>query len=166
MNSKIRISEKYSQRILFFILLLIMSTFLPPDAYSSWPNMRGRDEARQEELRGRISEIRRERPRIFLTNTEIEAVRTKIEENSSVNEVYQWLKQFSYGGQYFHNLWAAPKKLQGLVVAYRLEGKPQSIFKKCIQAMDFLCDAQPDSWTYPRAVRGLSMAYDWLYEDL
>ncbi len=166
MKTENRHSEAFWSKLNWVYIFLLLFIVLPVQVMGSWPNLRDRDVARQQELRRRISEIRRERPRIFMTSDEIEAVKVRLAENSSSGEVYQWLRQWAYGGQYYHNLWVAPKKLQGLVVVYRLEGKPQKILNECIRCMDFLCSAKPDSWTYPRAVRGLSMAYDWLYDDL
>ncbi|MFQ6040656.1 MAG: heparinase II/III family protein [Candidatus Poribacteria bacterium] len=150
-------------KLLLFALLWSLSL---PSAWAAWPNLRGRNEARQRELRQRLREIRLERPRIFLTNEEIEAVRSRIDQNSSIRECYQWLKDWAYSGQFYRNLWATPKQLQGAVVAYRLEGKPPQLLANCVRIMDYLCEAEPNSWTYPRVVRGLSMAYDWLYDDL
>ena len=69
------------------ILLLFTLTLcflVLPRAWSAWPQLRGRDEARQQELRKRLGEIRLERPRIFLTNTEIDTVRNRIENIPSV----------------------------------------------------------------------------------
>jgi len=101
-----------------------------------------------------------------MTNEEIEAVWNRIKGNPSVRECYQWLKDWAYSGHFYRNLWATPKQLQGAVVAYRLEGRPAGLLANCLRIMDYLCEAKPDSWTYPRVVRGLSMAYDWLYVDL
>ncbi len=166
MKTESRHSDACPPRFSIALIYLMLCIVLPLQVAGSWPNLRDRDVKRQQELRRRISEIRRERPRIFMTADEIDSVKTHIEESQSIGEVYQWLRQWAYGGQYFHNLWVAPKKLQGLVVVYRLEDKPRKILNECIRCMDFLCNAKPDSWTYPRAVRGLSMAYDWLYDDL
>ena len=151
---------------LLLLCILIFCTLTYSRAWGAWPQLRGRDEARQQELRQRLDEIRLERPRIFLTNAEIEAVQNRIEKNPYVRECYQWLKDWAYSGQFYHNLWATPKQLQGAVVAYRLEGRPPELLENCIRTMDYLCEAEPNSWTFPRVVRGLSMAYDWLYDDL
>lgn len=151
------------------IVLLFTLTFCflaLPRAWAVWPKLRGRDEARQQELRKRMGEIRLERPRIFLTNAEIEAVQNRIEKIPAVHECYQWLRDWAYSGQFYQNLWATPKQLQGAVVAYRLEERPPELLENCLRIMDYLCKAEPNSWTYPRVVRGLSMAYDWLYDDL
>ena len=151
---------------LFLPCILTLWAIVLPRAWSEWPRLRTRDEARQRELRQRLGEIRLERPRIFLSNEEIESVQHRINENSAVREPYQWLKDWAYSGHFYRNLWATPKQLQGAVVAYRLEGKPTELLANCVRIMDYLCEAKPDSWTYPRVVRGLSMAYDWLYDDL
>ncbi len=150
----------------FLLCTFTLSVLTLSHAWAAWPQLRGRNEARQQELRQRFVEIRLERPRIFLTNAEIEAVRDRIDRIPEIHEAYQWLKDWAYSGQFYRNLWATPKQLQGAVVAYRLEGRPPELLANCVRIMDYLSEAEPDSWTYPRVVRGLSMAYDWLYEDL
>ncbi|MFQ6096151.1 MAG: heparinase II/III family protein [Armatimonadota bacterium] len=133
---------------------------------ADWPALRYRDPARQQVLRAKLDLIRLERPRILLNADQIDRARARIARVPEVAECYGWLRQWAYSDQFYRNLWVTPKQLQAAVVAYRLEQRPPKILAHCIAMMDYMCEAQPDSWTYPRVVRGLSMAYDWLYEGL
>ena len=135
-------------------------------AFGAWPDLRHRDAVRQEALREKLKLIRLERPRILLNAAQIDEVRARLGREPEADECYGWLKKWAYSDQFYQNLWATPKQLQGAVVCYRLDDRPPKVLAHCLAMMEYLCEAKPDSWTYPRVVRGLSMAYDWLYDDL
>ena len=148
--------------LLIACLALVAST----SAHCDWPKLRHRDTSRQEALREKLALIRLQRPRMFATESDLEATRAAIATNEEIAECYGWLKEWSYSDHFYRNLWCTPKQLQAAAFCYRIENRPPQILRHCTRMMDYLCDAKPNSWTYPRIVRGMSMAYDWLHDDL
>ena len=139
---------------------------LCPNAVCEWPRLRHRDPDRQRELRAKIDLVRRERPRIFATPDQLAEARERMARDPGVRECFGWLRDWAYSDPFYRNLWATPKQLQAAAFCYRFEDRPAEVLEHCLAIVDHLCEAQPNSWTYPRVVRGLSMAYDWLYDDL
>ena len=151
-----------TRTLLVTFLLALMTTV----ALCDWPRLRHRDPARQQVLREKLSLIRLDRPRMFATPTQVRQARDRIANTPEIAECYAWMRDWAYSDHFYRNLWVTPKQLQAAAFCYRIENRPPEILKHCLAIMDYLCEAKPDSWTYPRIVRGLSMAYDWLHEDL
>ncbi len=135
-------------------------------ARADWPDLRGRDPAAQRALEPELAKIRREHPRIFCTRQEIEELKQRVRTEAALEDVWQWIHEWSKGSHYFTNLWAAPSQLQACVIAYQVADRDPDILKHAVAIADFLCGAQGDGWTWPRIAKALAMAYDWLYDDL
>ena len=135
-------------------------------ALPDWPQLRHRNPQRQQELGEKLSSIRLERPRMFVGAEDFDRVRRRIADIPPVGECYGRLSQWAHSDHFYRNLWVTPKQLQAACFCYRVENTAPELLQHCLAIMDYLCEAKPDSWTYPRVVRGLSMAYDWLHEDL
>jgi len=135
-------------------------------ARADWPDLRGRDPAAQQALVPELRKIRREHPRIFYAPDDIEQLKQRIGTEAALQDVWQWIHEWSKGSHYFENLWATPSQLQACAIAYRVADRDPEILKHAVAIADFLSEAQGDSWTWPRIAKGLAMAYDWLYDDL
>jgi hypothetical protein len=135
-------------------------------ATADWPDLRGRDVARQQALAPKLALIRREHPRIYCTEPEIEAIKQRCATDPVTREVWSWVEPWARGDHYYRNLWATPTQLQGCVIAYRLTDRDPAILKHALAIADYLAQAQGDGWTWPRISKALAMAYDWLYDDL
>lgn len=136
------------------------------EARAEWPNLRGRDPERQAELAERVAGLRDERPRLFSSEAELQAVRARIDQSDELQEVYGWLLEWARSDHYYENLWATPNQLIAASVAYRLENRDPAIGRHAAEIADFLIEAEGDSWTWPRIAKGLAVYYDWVYDDL
>ena len=135
-------------------------------AGADWPELRGRDAQRQQAPAPKLELIRKEHPRIFCTEQDIEAIRQRCATDPVTGEVWGWIEPWAKGDQYYRNLWATPTQLQGCLIAYRVGGRDPAVLKHAVAIADFLAQAQGDGWTWPRISKALAMAYDWLYDDL
>ncbi|MGQ9731567.1 MAG: heparinase II/III domain-containing protein [Candidatus Zipacnadales bacterium] len=135
-------------------------------ARADWPDLRGRDTARQQKLVAVLDRIRREHPRIFCTEADIKAIQQRVQSVPEVREVWEWEYAWARSDHYYRNLWATPTQLQACVIVYRVANRDPRVLNHAVAIADFLSEAQGDGWTWPRIAKALAMAYDWLYEDL
>ena len=136
-------------------------------ARAAWPDLRLRNAEDQKELAPKLERIPRDHPRIFIrSERDLEAVRARVKADANVARAATYLMQWAKGDHYYENLWVTPLQLEAAVVAYRLENKDPVIKRHCLAIMDFLCQKDGDSWTWPRMAKGLALAYDWMYDDL
>jgi len=145
--------------IAIFILLFATCGF------ADFPELRQRDDARQNELSPRLENIRENHPRIFCQSDDFEEIRQRAENTPEIREVYGWLLEWARGDHFYRNLWATPNQLMAACVAYRLSQEKQ-VFDHAIAIADYLAEAKGDSWTLPRIAKRLAFAFDWLYSDL
>jgi len=145
--------------------LLVCFLLMYYNANADFPQLRGRDKNRQEELRPRLKKIRDRHPRIFCGAEELAEIRHRAKTTPEIREVYGWLMEWARGKQFYRNLWATPNQLMAACVAYRLS-EEKNVLTHSISIADYLAEAEGDSWTLPRIAKGLAFAFDWLYDDL
>jgi hypothetical protein len=146
-------------------LLLAFMLLITTYSFADFPNLRNRDNVRQEELRPRLEKIRSEHPRIFCHTEDLAEIKQRAETIPEIKEVYGWLLEWARGDHFYRNLWATPNQLMAVCIAYRLTNE-KPIFNHAVTIADYLAEAQGDSWTLPRIAKGLAFAFDWLYDDL
>ena len=118
-------------------------------ATADWPDLRGRDVARQQALAPKLALIRREHPCIYCTEPEIEAIKQRCATDPVTREVWSWVEPWARGDHYYRNLWATPTQLQGCVIAYRLTDRDPAILKHALaiaRALEMRGHVQPSPW--------------------
>ncbi|MCS7239154.1 MAG: methyltransferase domain-containing protein [Thermoguttaceae bacterium] len=112
------------------------------------------------------AEVRRERPRLFLSPGQVEQLRERTASIPLVQETYQRMREFAYGQWMNKNLWITPDELCTVLVVYLVENRDPKLLSRIRQYLEFFREAEGDHWTRPRMLKALSLAYDWLVDDL
>lgn len=112
------------------------------------------------------AEIRPQRPRIFLTPGQIEAIRHKVKTVQPVQEAYGQMRDFAYGQWMNPNLWITPEELITVLVVYLVEDRDPRLLARIRKYVEFFRQREGDHWTRPRMLKTLCLVYDWLADDL
>jgi len=113
-----------------------------------------------------VPAVRAERPRLFLREADLASLKNRIEKNPELRKVYESMRNFSYGEWMNRNLWVTPEELMTVLVTYRLENRPAALLTRIKGYLAYFAEAEGNSWTRPRMLKALSVAFDWLHTDL
>lgn len=155
-------------------LLTVLFLFMMSSCASAvWPDLEGRDLARQNALRPLLERVPKVHPRIFIQEGDLPVLRQRIAEDERLRRTYNWMLRWAKGFQYHTNLWIVDHQLRALLLVYMVEGRDPVLRGRCLEIMDYLASRvvgsgndKLNSWTVPIAARGLAIGYDWLYSDI
>ena len=107
-----------------------------------------------------------EHPRLLLRAAQIPVLQDRCHNDPHLVPVYKEMRAFAYGTSRNTNLWVTPDELCSIALTCLIEDRDPKLLARAFDHIDFLCDAEGDSWTRPRILKAIACAYDWLHDDL
>jgi len=170
---------KAAKRImtLTLALVLLLATVSSVFADDLWkPYLDRRNPDRQAVIREKYFHlIKQDHPRIFITGEDdIQRIKERIAADPVVlGPAYAQMKKWAYEVVNLHptNYEVVPRHFEALTLVYLLEDRDEVLLEKIQRNLwDYInrdwAHYVTNRWWWPPMARGLSIVYDWVYEDL